>query len=107
MSWIFLFFAIIFEVCGTTSIKLSQGFKKPLYIVLIFFFYFLSFLFLSFSVKKIDLSIAYAIWSGVGTLFITIICITILKEKGSVLKFISIALIIIGVVGLKLSGNTK
>ncbi len=61
MSWLYLTLAIIFGFCGTTSLKLSNGFTKPVYSVLIIVFYFISFTFLSFAVKKIDLSVAYAI----------------------------------------------
>lgn len=103
MSWVLLSIAIIFEVLGTTSLKLSNGFKKPLYVILVSVFYFISFFFMSHAVKKIDLSVAYAIWSGAGTLMITVLGFIIFKEKGSVLKFVSIALIITGVVGLKLA----
>lgn len=103
MSWIYLILAILFEVSGTTSMKLSEGFTKFWPSVLLFAFYTLSFTSLTFALKTIDVSIAYAIWSGLGTITITMIGIFWFNEPGNAIKFASIALIIIGVVGLNLS----
>lgn len=100
MSWLLL--AIILEVCGTTSMKLSEGFARLLPSILIFVFYGLSFASLTIALKSIDVSIAYAVWSGVGTALIAAIGILWFKEPSGVLKLASLALIIIGVVGLNL-----
>ncbi len=105
MGWIYLALAILFEISGTTCMKLSMGFTKTLPSVLMFVFYFLSFIPMTVSLKTIDVSIAYAVWSGVGTALITIIGIVEFKEPISTLKIVSIALIIFGVVGLHLSGQ--
>ncbi|MCS7279078.1 MAG: multidrug efflux SMR transporter [Thermodesulfobacteriaceae bacterium] len=102
MHFICLIIAIILEVLGTTNMKLSQGFTKILPSILMFVFYGLSFAFLTLALKKIDMSIAYAIWSGVGTALVTIVGIVLFKESITVLKLISIGLIILGVVGLHL-----
>jgi small multidrug resistance pump len=106
MSWIFLIFAILLEVSGTTAMKLSQGFTNMLPSVAMFVFYALSFTSLNFALKQIDVSIAYAIWSGIGTALITLIGFLWFREPMTLLKLGSIALIIIGVIGLNLSGNT-
>ena len=100
MSWLLL--AIVLEVCGTTSMKLSEGFAKLLPSILIFVFYGLSFASLTIALKSIDVSIAYAVWSGVGTALIAAIGILWFKEPSGALKLASLALIIIGVVGLNL-----
>ena len=73
MSWILLIAAICMEVCGTTCLKLSDGLTKWLPSALIFVFYGLSFTMMAFAVKKLDLSLTYAIWSGVGTFLIALI----------------------------------
>ena len=104
-SWLYLASAIIFEVAGTTSMKLSSGFSRPLPSVLIFVFYALSFTSLTFALKKIDVSVAYAIWSGIGTVLIAIIGIYHFREPITLLKVTSIGLIILGVVGFHLSGT--
>lgn len=102
--WILLALAIILEVGGTVSMKFSQGFTRLLPSVLLFFFYGASFTALTFALKKIDVSVAYAIWSGLGTAFISVLGIFIFKESLSPLKAVSLMLIIAGVVGLNLGG---
>ena len=102
MSWIYLILAIIMEVIGTTNMKLSQGFTKTLPSILVFVFYIISFAFITLALKKLDISITYAIWSGVGTALIAAIGFFYFKEPVTAIKIGSIALIVIGVVGLAL-----
>ena len=103
MHWGFLIAAIFLEVAGTTNMKLSEGFTRLLPSVLIFVFYGLSFAALTFALKKIDLSVTYAIWSGVGTAIIATIGVIWFKEPVTAFKVASIVLIIVGVIGLNLS----
>jgi small multidrug resistance pump len=103
-SWLYLAGAIAFEVAGTTCMKLSEGFARLVPSILIFVFYALSFTALTIAIKTIDVSVVYAIWSGIGTALIATIGILYFKESVTILKFASIGLIIIGVVGLNLSG---
>ncbi len=105
MNWLFLALAIVLEVCGTTSMKLSEGFAKLLPSIMIFVFYGLSFAALTVTLKSIEVSVAYAIWAGVGTALIAAIGILWFKEPSGALKLASIALIILGVVGLNLVGG--
>ena len=105
MSWLFLFLAIISEVTGTICMKLSIGFTKLLPSVSMVIFYGISLTSFTFAIKKIDVSVAYAIWSGMGTVLIAIIGIFLFKESLNALKIISIGLVIIGVVGLNVSGG--
>jgi small multidrug resistance pump len=93
------------EVCGTTCLKLSDGLTRWLPSVLIFVFYGAAFVLMSFAVKKLDLSLTYAIWSGVGTLLIALIGFFWFKEPFTALKAVSMALVIAGVIGLNL-GST-
>ena len=102
--WLYLSGAIVLEVAGTTSMKLSAGFTKILPSVLIFVFYSASFVALTFALKKIDVSVAYAVWSGVGTALIAVIGMAYFRESATIIKLASIGLIIVGVVGLNLSG---
>lgn len=106
MNWIYLIFAIIMEVLGTTMMKLTNGFTKLIPSVLMFVFYLGSLSFLTFALKRIEVGTAYAIWSGFGTALITIFGIVFFKENISIAKVVSITLIIMGVVGLNLSGGT-
>ena len=104
MHWLYLLLAIVLEVTGTTCMKLSAGFTKTLPSVLMFVFYILSFSALTLALKKVDVSVAYAIWSGMGTALIATIGILWFNESLTMMKLISLALIIIGVIGLNLGG---
>jgi small multidrug resistance pump len=103
-GWLFLILAIIFEILGTTSMKLSDGFTKTIPSLLLFVFYGISFTFFTYSLKTMEVSIAYAVWAGIGTAIISLIGFLYFKEPVTALKLISIAAIIAGVVGLRLSG---
>jgi len=101
--WFWLFAAILCEVVGTTSLKLSEGFSKLIPSITTGLFYSLSFYSLSLALKNMDIGIAYSIWSGLGTAIVAIIGVYLFGESLSALKILSIMLIIIGVVGLNLS----
>lgn len=101
--WIFLGVAILTEVVGTTSMKLSDGFTKLIPSISLVVFYLISFSLLTLSLKKLDLSTAYAIWAGAGTALTVMIGIWFFKEPVSAMKVVCILLIIAGVVGLKLT----
>ncbi len=105
--WFILAGAIVLEVAGTTSMKLSQGFTRLGPSVLIFVFYGLSFVALTLVLKKVDVGVAYAIWAGVGTALIAVIGFAYFHEPVTAVKVASIALIIVGVVGLNLSGTAR
>ena len=104
MHWLYLAGAILFEVAGTTSMKLSQGFTRLTPSILLFVFYAISFVSLTFAVKKIDMSVSYAIWSGVGTALIALIGVYYFKESMTPIKVLSMVLIILGVIGLNIEG---
>ncbi len=99
--------AIVAEVAGTTSIKLSEGFTRLLPSVAIFVFYGLSLVMLNLALKQIDLSFAYAVWSGVGMALIATVGILWFSEPMGALKVVSLGLIALGVVGLHLSGGMR
>jgi len=105
MTWTYLALAILLEVAGTTCMKLSEGFTKLVPSILLFVFYILSFGMLTLALKRIEVSVAYAVWSGVGTALIATIGVLWFKEPMTALKLISLALIIVGVVGLNLGGG--
>lgn len=102
LTWILLIIAIILEVFGTISMKLSDGFTKVGPIVAMLVFYAMGLSLLAYVIRSIDISIAYAVWSGLGTALIAIIGILWFKETATMIKIVSISLIVIGVVGLNL-----
>jgi small multidrug resistance pump len=103
MVWLYLIAAIVLEVTGTTCMKLSQGFTRLTPSVLLFILYGLSFTLLTLVLKKLDVSITYAIWSGLGTALIAAIGIIFFREPTTPVKIISLGLVILGVIGLNLS----
>ncbi|MDT3415702.1 small multidrug resistance pump [Brevibacillus aydinogluensis] len=104
MSWLYLALAICFEVAGTTFMKLSNGLSRPVFTVLMFVFYVISFSSLSMALKQLEVGTAYAIWSGVGAAAIAVIGFLFFKDVLTAQKIIAIALIIVGCVMLNLSG---
>jgi len=107
LSVFYLAAAIILEICGTISMKLSQGFTRlgPAGVVVIC--YAASFALLSLALRGIDLSVAYAVWSGVGTAIVAAIGIVWFGEPAGGWKLLSLALIVLGVAGLHLSGRAS
>lgn len=99
-AWWVLAAAILFEVGGTTSMRLSDGFSKPLPSVLIFVFYAVSFVLNTMVVRVLGMSVVYAVWSGVGTVLTAIIGFWYFREPAGALKVASIGLIVAGVLGL-------
>jgi small multidrug resistance pump len=106
VSWIYLVIAIVAEVGGTTSMKLSNGFTHWLPTVTMVLFYLVTFGFMTLAVKKLEISVAYAIWSGLGTVLIVGVGVLWFSESLTVVRIICLALIIGGVVGLQLTGMT-
>ena len=105
MSWVILFFAIVFEVAGTLTLKFTEGMTRPWPTVLMFAFYLASLFGLSIAVERIPVGTAYAVWSGVGTLMVAVLGILWFKEQVTVLRSVSMALIVVGVAGLYLTGS--
>jgi len=101
LYWLCLAGAILLEIAGTTSMKLSQGFTRTLPSILLFVFYALSFALMTIAVKRIDMSVSYAIWSGVGTLLIALIGVLWFREQLSAIQIASMVLFIAGVIGLR------
>ncbi len=104
-AWIILAAAIVFEVMGTTAMKLSDGMTKTWPSTWMVIFYCVSFWLLSLTLRHIDVGLAYAIWAGLGTALIAIVGVLLFKEPMTWLKAGSLLLIIVGVIGLKLSNS--
>ncbi len=99
-AWVVLGVAILLEVAGTTSMRLSEGFTRLTPSVLIFVFYAASFALNTLVIRVLGLSVVYGVWSGVGTVLTALIGIYYFKEPATAIKMVSIGLIVIGVMGL-------
>ena len=106
MSWVYLGAAIVLEVIGTTSLKLSHGLTRLWPSVLMAICYVGCFACLAQALKRVEVGVAYAIWSGVGIALLTGIGVLFFRESVSPLKLISIGLIIAGIIGVHLSGGS-
>ena len=106
MGWILLIVAIVLEVAGTTNMKLSEGFSKLVPSVLVLFFYALSIIALTFAVDRLDVSVAYAVWSGMGTALVAVIGLWFFQESLTSIKVVALGLIIVGVVMLHLTSES-
>ncbi|MBD1378910.1 DMT family transporter [Metabacillus arenae] len=101
-AYLFLLIAILAELFGTSMLKFSNGFSKLFPSIGVVLGFGIAFFSLSLSLKSIPLSMAYAIWSGVGTAATAVIGVLIWKEKLSIYSVMGILFIIIGVVILNL-----
>ena len=103
MSWLLLFLAGLLEVVWAVGLKFSAGFTKPLPSVFTVAAMVASFYLLSLAMRTLPLGTAYAIWVGIGAVGASIAGIVLFAESFSLMKALSLLLIIIGMAGLKLS----
>jgi small multidrug resistance pump len=93
MGWWYLAAAIVFEICGTTALKLSDGLSRVAPSAAVGVCYLLSFACLSGALRRLDLGVAYAIWCGVGMAAIAVIGIVWFREPVTGLKIASLVLV--------------
>lgn len=104
MAWAYLAAAAVFEVIFALSMKASDGFTRPGPTVVTVIAVIAGITFLTLSLKTLPVSVAYPIWTAVGTLGTVILGFFILQEQLSAAKLISALAIVGGVAGLKVSG---
>ena len=105
MTWLYLAAAILFEVSWAIAMKLSDGLTKPLATAIFFLCYLLSAIFLALATRKLDVGTAYGIWAGSGVALIALVGIFHFKEPATALRLISLTLVLLGVMGLKLTSR--
>ena len=106
MVWILLVIAGILEVAWAYSMKQSHGFTKLVPSILTIVLMIISFGLLAYCMKSLPLGTAYAIWTGIGAVGSFILGIVILGEAVTVMRVLSVSLIVLGLVGLKLATET-
>jgi len=107
MSWIILFFAGLFEVGWAVGLKYTDGFTRPLPTVLTVAAMAISLGLLGLAMKELPLGTAYAIWTGVGAVGTVIAGIILFGESMALIRLASVALIITGLIGLKVSACSR
>ncbi|WP_226658836.1 DMT family transporter [Pseudalkalibacillus hwajinpoensis] len=101
--YLWLGIAIVFEVIGATFMKYTDGFSNWIPTLIVILSYAIALVFYIFLTKDHELGIINALWSGGGTVIITVAGILLFHESTSFTKLLAIALIVVGIVGL----NTK
>jgi small multidrug resistance pump len=103
-AWPILVAAIGIEVCATSALPRSQGFRDPFWTAVVLVGYALSIWLLSLAVQHISVPVAYAVWAGLGTAGVAVVGVLFLDEPLDAVKVGALAMIIAGVVLLNLRG---
>lgn len=107
MNWLYLLIASVLEIGWVISLKYTEGFTKFIPILFYAFFGFFSAFFFSNSLKTIPLGIAYSIWMGIAVIGTTAAEIVVFNKPFHSGKLLFVTLIIIGIIGLKMSTAAK
>ncbi|MDD1611897.1 MAG: multidrug efflux SMR transporter [Methylococcaceae bacterium] len=103
MAWTLLFTAGVAEIIFALSLKFNEGFTKLWPSVVTCVAGLCSFYLLMLAIKTLPLGTAYAVWTGMGAVGVAILGILLFKESVDIYRMLSISLVIIGIVGLKLT----
>jgi quaternary ammonium compound-resistance protein SugE len=103
MAWIVLVLAGLFEVAWAIGLKYTEGFTRPIPSVLTLAAMVISVVLLGVAMKSLPVGTAYAVWVGVGAVGTAILGIVLFAEPATAGRLISLALIVAGIVGLKLA----
>ncbi|WP_028642733.1 DMT family transporter [Nocardioides sp. URHA0020] len=104
LTAVLLGLAIVVEVVATALLPRTEGFTSPGWTVLVVSGYAGSIWLLTVIVRTLPVSVTYAIWAGAGTALVAVVGLVFLGESFTWLKAASLALIVVGVVGLNLTG---
>jgi Membrane transporters of cations and cationic drugs len=104
--WLFLSVAIAGEIIGTTALKVSDGFTRLYPSLLVAIGYAVAFYFLALTLRAIPVSVAYAIWSGVGIVLIAVVSWLLFGQKLDLPAMIGIGLIVSGIMIMSIFSNT-
>lgn len=107
MNWIYLLIAIISEVIATSALKATEGFTRlfPSFIVIVG--YASAFYFLSLTLRVMPVGIAYAVWSGLGVLLVSLVGLFLFEQRLDWAGWLGIGLICSGVAVINLLSKTK
>ncbi|WP_322822324.1 multidrug efflux SMR transporter [Chloroflexus sp.] len=105
--WLYLMVAILTEVVATSALKASAGFSRPLPSLIVVAGYAISFYAMSLALEVIPVGIAYAVWSGIGIVLITVAAWFLYGQRLDVWALIGIGFIIVGVVILNLLSKVE
>lgn len=101
MAWIILFIAGLLEIGWAVGLKLTEGFTRPVPVVLTGLCFASSLGLLGVALKTLPLGTAYAVWTGVGAVGTAIVGIVLFKEPATAARLVCLTLIVAGIFGLK------
>lgn len=102
MAWFILFIAGLFEIGWAVGLKFTEGFTRPIPTILTGVSLVASMGLLGWAVKSLPLGTAYAVWTGVGAVGTAVVGILVFKEPATAGRLVCLALIVSGILGLKL-----
>ncbi|MDQ0440159.1 quaternary ammonium compound-resistance protein SugE [Kaistia dalseonensis] len=105
MAWVYLALAGLFEIGWAVGLRATEGFSRPVPVALTLIAMVLSLGALGLALRTLPLGTAYAIWTGIGTVGTVIFGVIVAGESVSPIRLGAIALIVIGIAGLKLAGE--
>jgi small multidrug resistance pump len=106
MTYLYLIVAVVFEVIGTSALQASEQFTKPKPLILTAIGYAAAFYFLSMVLRTMPVGIAYAIWSGLGVILITLVGLVWFGQRLDMPAIIGLTLIVAGVATINLFSQT-
>lgn len=106
MAWLYLVCAGFFEIVWAVGIKYCDGIKPTAPLIMVIIAMIFSMVFLGMATKTIPMSIAYAVWTGIGIVGVFIYGIVIFKDPIPLSSIIFVSMILIGIIGLKLSNSS-
>jgi len=105
MPWIYLMLAGLLEVVWAIGLKYTEGFTRPLPSVITASAMVASIVLLGMAVKTLPIGTAYAIWTGIGAVGAVILGIVLFGDSASPLRLACVGLVVLGMLGLKLTGG--
>ena len=105
MAWLYLLVAGVLEIVWATAMKQSDGFTRPGPSIVTLVAMFASFGLLALAMRSLPLGTAYAIWTGIGAVGAFVVGIVVMGEAATLGRIASVALLVTGMVGLKLSSG--
>ncbi|MDT3670772.1 MAG: SMR family transporter [Aromatoleum sp.] len=106
-AWLYLLVAIVAEVVATSALTASRGFSRPLPSVIVVTGYAIAFYFLSLTLRSIPVGIAYAVWSGVGVVLISLAGLVLFGQRLDLPALLGIGLILAGVLVINLFSDVS
>jgi len=105
MAWVVLFVAGLFEIGWAVGLKYTEGFTRPVPVLLTVASMLLSMALLGIAVRSLPIGTAYAVWTGIGTIGTAVLGILLFREPATVARLVCIGLIVAGILGLRLTAG--